>query len=363
MIHGGLQINLKIEDDSIHVNHCCLRADTFKIDTTNIWNALEFLPLRQLNDQNKWDPGCWTCQGNENAGLTSFRTGMIEQFGERKNLSGPQRIDIMFDIGCNLACRTCGPHSSTFWQKHLKESNISFDGPLVAPRVNEMIEILKTLDLSNLESVVFCGGETLLGQGYWQVADAIANLVHDSVNQITLSFQTNGTQPIHKKNYKIIERFRLLKLNISLDGVGGKFNYLRWPAEWEQVVKNIITLKDTLPTNTMFLIEETISIFNLYYYSELDSWAKQNFSTNRLGDITNHTRHVAHGIFSLDNLSQEYVDAMQGTALSKLIRNDWKENTTSITEMIATIQQFDKIRNQNWAEVFPEVPKFYSRFL
>jgi sulfatase maturation enzyme AslB (radical SAM superfamily) len=361
MIHAGLQINLKSDQNKILVNHCCLRSDVAPI-TDNFWASKTLTHLREKNKQGIWDQGCWTCQGNELAGLTSFRTGMLDKFGEDIDLSGPKRLDLMFDIGCNLACRTCGPKLSTYWQRHLKDNNIDFTAPRPESRVDDMITILKKLDLANLEMVVFCGGETLLGQGYWQVAEAIADMVPNAKERLTVSFQTNGTQTIREANYSIIERFHLVKLNISLDGIGERFNYLRWPANWQQVTQNINQLKETLPNNVMFLIEETVSIFNLYYQSELDNWVKINYATNRLGDAVDHTRHMAEGTFGLHSLSSEYVDMLANTNLQKLIHPTWVENPQAIKYMLAVINKFDRIRQQDWTTVFPEVAEFYKKF-
>ena len=104
-----------------------------------------------------------------------------------------------------------------------------------------------------------------------------------SKEKITVKFQTNGTQPINEKYFDIIERFHLVKLNISLDGIQDRFEYLRWPANWNQVVDNMFKLRSTLPVNVMFYIEQTISIFNLYYLDELQAWMQRNFHSNRLG--------------------------------------------------------------------------------
>lgn len=362
MIHGGLEINLKKSDKKIFSQQCCLRNTHRETNIEDIWVNKEFEFLREKNNNNNWDPGCWTCQGNELAGLTSFRTGMYEKFGRKKNLSGPQRLDLLFDIGCNLACRTCSPDASTFWQKHLKENNIQFHSIKPTSDSDRMIEILKTLDLSNLEMVVFCGGETLMGAGYWEVADYLINNLPDADKKLTISFQTNGTMPVHKKYHELIEKCHLVKLHISLDGVGEKFEYLRWPANWNQFTDNISKLKETMPVNTMFLIEETISIFNLFYFNDLNEWVKNNFSTNRLGDPIAHTRHIAHGIFNLNNITIEYLDNLNGTTLRSMIPNSFKENPTIIKKMIDEINKFDMIRNQDWKKTFPEVASFYSRY-
>ena len=364
MIHSGLQLNFK--HSSHQAQHCCLRNTEFQIDIAeNFWNNNKFIPLREKNKTNTWDSGCSNCQQLEAAGHASMRTGMNDglKIVGKTELSGPARIDLMFDISCNLACRTCGTHSSTFWQKHLKEHDLWAD-PIFSPRHSDkVIHSLQQLDLSNLRQVVFCGGETMLGQSYWDIAAWLASNVPNAKNQLTVCFQTNGTQPISAKNINTIEKLHLVKLHISLDGIGEQFEYLRWPAEWNQVTDNILKIKQTAPSNVMFLIEETVSIFNLWYSNELSQWVQQNFATNREGDIVNHTKHLANGEFSLSNCSTEYVTAMKGKRDQHLIPSTWKENPIEISTMIKLIKQFDQLRNQSFVHVFPELAEFYTRFL
>jgi sulfatase maturation enzyme AslB (radical SAM superfamily) len=109
----------------------------------------------------------------------------------------------MFDISCNLACRTCGPTSSTYWLKQLNQ-------PVDVPKSSQdVIQAMSKLDLSNLQQVVFCGGETLLGQAYWSVAEWLADNVPNADKQLTMCFQTNGTQSILPQNYEIIKKYKL----------------------------------------------------------------------------------------------------------------------------------------------------------
>lgn len=364
MIHGGLQLDFK--HSSPRAQHCCLRNTEFQINIAeNFWNNNKFIPLREKNKTNNWDSGCGNCQQLEAAGHASMRTGMNDGLGivGKTELSGPARIDLMFDISCNLACRICGTHSSTFWQKHLKEHDL-WTHPIFSPRhSNEVIHSLQQLDLSNLQQVVFCGGETMLGQSYWDVAKWLANNVPNAQQQLTVCFQTNGTQPINAKNIDTIEKLHLVKLHISLDGIEKKFEYLRWPAEWNQVTDNILQIKQTAPSNVMFLVEETISIFNLLYTDELSHWVQQNFATNREGDAVNHTKHLAFGDFPVSNCSTEYVAAMNGNHNQHLIPSNWIENPAQIRNMIRLIKQFDQLRNQSFEKTFPELANFYARFL
>lgn len=363
MIHGGLHLDFK--NSTANAQECCLRTSLTPVDTTkNFWKSNNFLPLRQLNLADKWSEGCNNCRQLELSGQTSFRNGTNEGLGiyGQTNLSGPVRIDLMFDISCNLACRTCGTHSSTYWQKHLKEHG-KWDQQVFTPKSKEeVINALSKLDLSKLRMLVFCGGETLLGQEYWDVAKWVIDQIPNAKEQFTLCFQTNGTQPVQIKNFEIIEKCFLVKLHISADGIGNQFEYLRWPASWPQVVNNLNNIRNTVPSNVMFLIEETISIFNLPYIDQTGEWCKQNFATNREGDLIDHTRHLARGMFGLHNLSQEYWEAMSKTKCKNLLPESFVERPDSIQEMLNTIDQFDALRDQKFSEFFPEVAGYYSRF-
>jgi len=78
--------------------------------------------------------------------------------------------------------------------------------------------------------------------------------------------------------------------------------------------------------------------------------------------VINHTQHVAGGIFSLDCLSTEYVDALLNNNLSNLVNSKHQEDPLKIQIMLDEITKFDQTRNQCWQEVFPEVAEFYKRF-
>jgi sulfatase maturation enzyme AslB (radical SAM superfamily) len=230
--------------------------------------------------------------------------------------------------------------------------------------VEKIENILKNLNLENVGMIQFCGGETLLGNTYWQTAELLAKLIPDAKNNLELGFQTNGTQPIDPRWFDLIEKFKLVKLMISIDGVGDRFEYLRWPASWNQTVDNILTLRETLPSNVMFFVQECTSCLNMHYFNEVGDWVKQNFATNREGDRTDHSTQLAvHSYLNVRNITQEYIDALAGTPLINAIGSDWQENPNTIVQFIKETEKFDKIRGQDWKKTFPEVAEFYRRYL
>ena len=366
MIHGGLNINLKAQNNTLTFNQCCLSSSTLKIpqDSGSIWQNKKLQEIRKINDNNVWLKECWECERVESAGVKSFRQSMIEGLGTQKNLSGPQRIDLLFDRSCNLACRTCGPSSSTFWEKHLKDSGLPLNietGP--NNNIETIRQVLTTLDLSNLRQIQFCGGETLMGNTYWHTAELIAESVPDAHERILLGFQTNGTQPIEERHYSTIEKFKLVKFMISIDGTHDRFEYLRWPAKWNQVVDNITTIREKVPGNVMFYIQECTSNLNLYYFNEVGNWIKNNFNSNRFGDQTDYSTQLAvHNYLDVNIITTEYFNALRGTEMAQFLSPNWQENPEKILKFIAETEKFDQLRGQNWKKTFPEVAEFYSRY-
>ena len=366
MIHAGLSINLKKYESAPVFNQCCLNLDmmSMPIDGTSLWDSQQLIDIRKQNDANVWNKGCWECEQLEKAGMQSFRQSTIKKFGISKNVSGPKRIDLLFDRSCNLACVTCSPHSSTLWSKHLKDNNLPVKLYSQSTSLDKIYEILKSLDLSNLETVQFCGGETLLGNTYWKAAEFIAELVPHAKEKIELGFQTNGTQTIDEKYYKTIEKFRLVKLLFSIDGTDDRFEYLRWPASWAQVTDNMMSLREKLPVNVMFFVQEVTSCLNLLYYNEVPVWVKQNFNANRLGDPVEHATQLAmDDIYNVNYITQEYFDAIKDTSIKEALGANWTENPEAIKKIISRLELFDGIRNQNWKKTFPEVAEFYSRYI
>jgi len=365
MIHGGLHINFKNMDSDLGINQCCLSTQPLiSLDTDKIWKNLQFTQLREANNKNQWDTDCWECQQIEAGGFKSFRQSMHEHFGTRHDLSGPLRIDFLFDRSCNLACTICGPHSSTLWQQYNKQNKVFYAKVDNSSSVDKVVAVLKTLDLSNLEQVQFCGGETLLGNSYWKVAEVLAELVPYAKDKLLVGFQTNGTQPVDPKHYELLDKFKLVKFFISIDGLEQKFDYLRWPANWNQVSDNVLRLKNELPVNVMFLVQETLSNFNLFYSGQVESWVQKYFSSNRVGDKTDHSTQLAiHEHYGIENITQEYFDAISHRQIGKMIAHNWQENPEKIKKMLNETAKHDKIRGNDWKKTFPEVAEFYSRYL
>lgn len=357
MIHGGLTLDFTLYPNHVKYSFCCLSSDKFT-SLKPQWNDDSLVDARAINSGNQWLDGCKQCRDMETTGNRSYREWYNESYGIGKIYPGPLRLDVTLSTSCNLACRTCGTASSSFWAKHLRDNHLAIDDQTYDTSWEKIKSTMDEFDLSVLDQIVLCGGETLLGNSLFQFLEYILERRPDG--NMTISFQTNGTQSIPGRYLELMSRFRLIKFNISMDGTRDKFEYLRWPAKWQQMTDNILQLRETVPVNVMFLVEQTLSIFNLLHKHDVPNWVTANFADNRLGDAVDYREHFAFGRFSLDHLSDRYVEALRADEkLSDFVPKNFISDPARISKMIATIEQFDKIRQQDWAETFPEIYGFY----
>lgn len=366
MIHGGLQITLKQNSD-LQFNQCCLSTTPLTVYNDNdLWSDKSLTELRIQNRNNIWDKGCWQCKTMEQAGNESFRTALIKKFGNKVNLSGPQRIDLLFDRSCNLTCLYCGPESSTSWQKYNYDNNlpqsIKFENKTTK---NKVFSIIENLNLENIEQIQFCGGETLLGNSYLDTAKYIGKLIPKKAKtNFEIAFQTNGTQPWRDEFYEIFDLFKLVKIVISLDCVGKRFEYSRWPASWNQVTDNILQIREKSPPNVMFIFQEVITNLSLFYYGENECWIRENFKDNRVTDPTTHgAQLVLSDYLDVNNITQEYYNEIKNTNLAHFLKPNWVEKPKEIQHFLTQIKIHDTIRKMDWKTAYPEVAKFYERYI
>jgi MoaA/NifB/PqqE/SkfB family radical SAM enzyme len=204
---------------------------------------------------------------------------------------------------CNLACVTCGPDASTRWQQELGMPVASGNPRAIDQEIIDQARSMTGLVIGGGEPVLNFSTETLLE--------------HANREQL-ISVHFNGTVLPRQSFLDKSSRLQNIRYVFSIDGVGQRFEYLRWPAKWDQVIKNILWLQEHAPDNVEFGVNITISQLNNHYLTEIVEWVDQNISCNRQGKIT----HVSYNQTG-EILSQKYLDDL------------------------------DLKRNLNWRKIFP----------
>lgn len=302
-------LNIQIVDQSVSVSPCCLypTAQTSTIDF--LINPLLVSVRQQWNDDIIPD-SCQGCKRHANSNQWYADNGYTDTSVELL------RIDYWTGDTCNLKCVICGPDNSSAWKEELKI-------PLIK-RKNTVNYTWQNLEISKLKFIHFNGGEPLLSKEHVKFLKAIP-----IKSQVHLNYNTNGTVLPSDDLTELWNQFKLVQLDFSIDDIGDRFEYQRYPAKWNDVVKNLQWFIDNSPVNCMFSVNTTVSILNQSNISQLIDWLTKNFHTNRVSDPIEYRQQLAKGIFSVDYMDKKVV--------------------------IDFLDKCDQRRGTNWHETFPEL--------
>jgi MoaA/NifB/PqqE/SkfB family radical SAM enzyme len=237
-----------------------------------IWNGDTMKRIRMQVLNHERPPECEPCFSLEDQGVESLRQrhtrGLIPE--ARVNLY-PDALDSLnddysmpFEIPtmelklnnlCNLKCRMCHPMDSTSWNDwdqveefYKNEDNIIAkivddynlkEKPFLDkfqddPRWWASLEKL----LPHFRRVEFAGGEPLMDPQHYRILDMLAPYG----DQIEIKYATNLTTLGIKGGRTVHDywpKFKSVAVNVSLDGVGDSYEYIRGNANWDDVVANI----------------------------------------------------------------------------------------------------------------------------
>jgi wyosine [tRNA(Phe)-imidazoG37] synthetase (radical SAM superfamily) len=203
----------------------------------------------------KWPALCKRCMVDESMGGYSRRKVENEQYKERiatlineTQQDGTVELEIEsadYRLGnlCNLKCRMCNPFSTEKWRKdwtkyytynNLETYNKSIDKCSWYNTPN-LIGDLKE-KIGTIKSLHFAGGEPLISPRMGE----LLQLCIDSgkASEIVLSYNTNLTV-LPEAVYSLWHHFKGVKLLCSVDAIGDTNSYIRYPAKWNDIDKNL----------------------------------------------------------------------------------------------------------------------------
>lgn len=378
---------------------------------------------------------CRRCYADEDIGLPSMRTRALEDFvneesklltkkhsmkrgpkGLLRNLTNPQLEYLEIESGryCNLKCRTCGPGLSTSWDEDLHKSkdairNFYGDEPNILDKLqqmqpmNETLSLLTYKDCQHLKEIKVTGGEPFLTDTFLKF---IENLVKwDLAKNIIIDTFTNCSFFPKEKYLTMLPKFKGVIVNLSLDAIKERNEFLRKKSKWELTQKVAERWKKLAADNSNIAIRisHTLSILNVLYFEEFFKWVHTFFINKSkkswdgitvidglsfLREISLIDTTVAYGpdYLSIRNFSNDVkkkllknVKRQQKTLLKWIIdqNKEYDKNISNHTtnaiflSIIATLEKkdnivvndkfftkteiFDNIRNENWRTVFPEL--------
>jgi len=348
-IYHGLTLS-NIDDNQISYAPCCWGATV--TDSNINFNNKNFIQLRNINRSGELPlPYCHRCDAQEKTDKKSMRLGYVEMQGNESYDAQLKYLDVNIDYSCNLACVTCGPECSTTWRKELK-----IKGQTVRPHIDEFIKNrLTKLDFSQLEEIRLWGGEPFLTNTHKDILNYA--VTQGNAHNINLMYNTNGTRVIDDSTKQLIEKFKFARISFSIDGIGEKFNYLRYPGIWQEVEQNLMWWKNNLPHNSMLSLTVTASILNVLDIDQICNWHQTNFNQSVFGDPIEMYVHQAFGLYGLETMPVQMIDHLKSLQNYK---QSWIQNLDilgianhKLTHTLDQLRIIDIRRNLDFSKISP----------
>lgn len=377
-------INASVKTDS-NITTCCHGKPVINTQTghpitrfthtvNQAFYSQEFQEIRNNLNNGIRDNNCQRCWQLEDLGVESPRQMELRyaDFDHAKEQPATLEIlDISLGNQCNLKCRTCNPTDSSFWSKEFYDLDLENKQDykkyqksviMMESADSNFVNSLKEHSLPTAKELHFFGGEPFLMKSTWDILDHAVKI--NKAQDLILSFNTNGT--VWDRRVDIFENFKEIDIALSIDGIGPRFEYMRNPANWTQVLDNIDRIcqwRDTHASKISLVLCHTISSYNVWYIPEIMDFARSRgitFWANIVFDPNNFAVHhlpqrtktrIIDYLSSINCESQHDV-----VELTKVINHlkTTTDDSKKWQQFLMEIELRDKYRSESFSNTFTE---------
>ena len=352
--------------------------DYFK---SNIFNEMRRDMLRGEKSELLLDT-CSLCYKNEKNNGSSARLqsgvdwNVLDNFDSDGKMIDTDNRFIKLELNafgnhCNLECYECQPDNSSRREERLKKMGTKWqailgkysfvdrdvkkkDKILWNEFVNDLVQHSK-----NIKMLSFCGGEPMSMVSHFDILDALID--SGDSKEIELYYVSNMTMFTLSKMRKYIDKFKWMNIQWSVDGIGDRNYWLRYPTNWNNTVKNVLDVQQyfyyTKPWK-IGKIEATItpSLLGVLKLKETVDWMNKhdlmqdNPMINRIDEPKIcQTRHLP------DEIKHKIGDDVR--SVSEYHYNDMMEQRDPYYFGLAIkyFDALDKSRGTDWRATFPEL--------
>ncbi len=377
---------------------CCFALDKLHVGNVNensmeeVFNGEKMRKMRLNMLSNKKSRECAKCYDQEDSGFFSLRLSSNKHFGhnigmvENTKPDGTADFiikywDIRFSNLCNMACRSCGTwFSSNWYEDHKKLTGAPPNHAKImrAGRNSNDIweQLLKQFD--HVEQFYFAGGEPIIMPEHLRI---LRELDKRKMYHVRLIYNTNFSKSKFKGTdiFELWNKFDSVSIGASLDAEGPRAELMRKGTVWEETVANRKRMLEVCP-QVDFYISATVGLSNALHVPDFHkNWVEQglikpqdfNFNllqyplwqrmdllpANEKEKVTAKYKSHIEWLKSQDHLTR----ASKGfeSALDWMNKKDMSRH---LPTFIGETRKYDKIRNENFTDVFPEWKELFKQY-
>lgn len=338
-----------------------------KNDSGKFWNSKEIMKLRRDMLNGVKSPYCDICWTKEKNKVKSDRQYFneafflkIDDFLNKTDKDGflsekPIILDIGLGHSCDFSCRMCAvpkKRNKKIIASSPRKQKIMIEKAKVVNKKHFKENIFPFLD--KIKYVNIAGGEPfVIKNNEYFLEECVRG---GFSKNISLKIVTNfNKSPI--KFLKLFSNFKKCQLDISIDGVGDLYEYIRYPGRWKKFKKNLKELSGC-SKNIDICFAVTVQIYNVFDIEEILKF-KDRFEKNLDKKIFLYLSCLYRpDFFSVKNLPDD---------LKKEAINVIKKASLEITdkEVLSNLDNLIKFinseRKRNVKEDFVEYTCFYDK--
>lgn len=305
---------------------------------------------------------CQACWKLEDAGLVSDRIikntaldyytkqDLSSLYNDAKtNKSSILSYKIDTSTVCNATCTTCNGNNSSSWRR-LEKVNTG-----LAKKQSRGISSAKAqqiVDFPTAKMINFRGGEPLLSKTNFFILE---KLIECGNTECFISFTTNGSVIPNNRQLEILSHFENINFNLSIDGVGKVFEYLRYPLKWESVLAMIDFCKEH---NFEVSASYTISNLNILYHAQTTQWFKDN-DINYINNMVTYPTYFSASALSKE-IKNKILSLNNDHELTYILSQHSVHDDSNFEKFKTEILKQDSWKKININDYLPELAKLIN---
>ena len=362
------------------ITPCCLFTDfenrpaDLNVSHEDYFNHPYLQTLRKNCKNDQPHVGCTRCYDQEKVVGESYRTEAWtyqDEYGavslRDKKESYLSYVDVHFSNLCNNKCRMCNPNLSTQWYadaKKLVELDIQNHRHFSIPLPNGIIKnnLIDNGDFSKVKCIKFVGGEPLLEQ------DKMISLIEKcNISELSIELITNATTIPNVYLTDLLKKCKTVTVILSVDSYGKMNDFLRKGSNWNVTKEVIEWFTKNFDRN---VIRSIASIYNINIVDKLMDYCS----------TLNNIYHGYHMLNGPDYMTIRNLPLKAKKKVAKRIKkwaktdNYRKYNYETFFNLVLNEMQHEgdiekfhymdslmnKIRNEHWRKINPELYKWIS---
>ena len=347
------------------------------------WQSDHMRQVRRQFNQRQLPPACWSCRESDLTGDRSLRQFINDQHPDitdhyfmnpTESPPAPRAYDLRMSNRCNLECVFCSPQSSDrihhSMQNYLAEGHVNQwvsqrDSITASTHTPDQMARVIREHADTCEHVQLAGGEPLIMPEVIHLVEWL--VAHDHAHHIDLEFTTNATALRPRWLDEWCTQFRSCQMVCSIDSVGQRQEYHRWPVRWLTQERRIVELHDqwrpldhcqvslhvTLAAHTITTLPALIRWQQINQIPAEITWVQTDPRWLRPQRVSRDVR-----LMAIAEAEREILTKPPGgwDALKQMCDQPQETHTAQdLQELADAIRYWDHTRPMTWREAIPEL--------